>query len=242
MSDIINIPPNEFPKGQNNSIPLKDNLKARFTPNIPLNLNVKGDVNRVNPFLILKTHGIEFLQAEIYKGKIPITTPDESPIKRKSKLGTAIFSDLQFTDVNGIKHVPVDTALFGVYQAKNIIRTQIQGRDGRIKEYLGEDDFEINIKGVICGDNGAYPYEQVKNLLYFLRYNQSLGIVSKFLNEIFDIQEVVISDYRFEMDEGGYSYQKFEINCYSEKPVEILIQEAKADQLAVTNRDVRTLL
>lgn len=242
MSDII-IPPNNGLETPENKLPLLPNVKDRLHINSPLpNLNPRGDINKINPTLITKTFGIQFLTTEIYKGKIPINTPDEPPVKRKSKLGTAIFSDLQFSDIDGTVHVPIDTALFSVYQAKNIVRTQIQGRDGRIKEYLGEDDFEINIKGVICGENGKYPYDQVKNLIAFCRYGQSIGIVSKYLNEIFDIQEVVISDYRFEQEEGGYSYQKFELNCYSEKPVEILIQEAKTEQLTSANRTVRTLI
>lgn len=191
-------------------------------------LNTESVFNAANQAKItLKSFGIPMLQTEIYKGRIPIPTPDKSPFTRKTKLGTAIFSDLQFSEINGLKHIPVDCVLYNVNQAKNIVRTQILGRDGQIKEYVGLDDYEINIKGVICGDNGVYPWDQVINLVKFFRYDQSLGITSRFLNDLFDITEVVVKDFAFEQSEGSQSYQKFEVNLWSEKPLEILIQEGK---------------
>ncbi len=225
MNDL-NIPNNDPLKGQVQKIKLSDQVlrQNKFQLQIP---DPTATIKAANPALILKTFGVQFLQTELYKGRIPINAPDEAPITRKSQLGTSIFSDLQFVDIGGFKHTPVDCVLFNVFQAKNIVRTPIIGRDGQIKEYIGDDDFEINIKGVICGTNGHYPFEQVSNLVEFLRYKQSLGIISQYLNNIFDITEVVVKDYAFEQTEGSYSYQKFEINCWSERPVELLIKDAK---------------
>jgi hypothetical protein len=209
-------------------ITVKDTVLRQNTPPV-FHLDRPPGAGATNPKMILKTFGLDFARHELYKGRIPISTPDESPISRRSQLGSLIFSDLQFLPINGTSHIPVDIALFDVHQAKLITRTAIQGRKGgQIKEYNGEDDFEITIKGVICGSNGRYPIDQVKNLVQFCRYPQSLGIVSKYLNEVWDISEVVIYDYHFEMPEGSHSYQKFELQCWSDKPVEILIKEAKS--------------
>lgn len=189
--------------------------------------------NLPNIQLTIQSFAINAVQTAIYRAKIKTAIKDESPILRKSKLGTAIFSDLQFGDIfdeNGVLidiHRPVDTALFSVQQVKNVVRTNINGRDGTIKEYIGMGDYQINIKGVICGENGVYPSEDVENLMKFMIYGQSIPIDSKFLNEVFDIFEIVVLDYDIPQTEGGQSYQKFEINCVSEKPVEILIQEQK---------------
>ena len=185
--------------------------------------------------LIIKTFAMPNIQTNIYKGKIQGTEKDKSPIKRLSKLGTPIFSDLQFspTDLFGngeiIEHIPVDCVLFTVQQQKKIVRTDIAGRDGSIKEYIGESDFTINIKGIISSNkNGVYPQEDVDNLIAFLRYSQSLGINSAFLNDQFDIMEVVVTDFDIPQTEGEQqSQQRFEINCLSEKPVEVLISEAQ---------------
>lgn len=225
MDDRLHIN-NEPLKSHQQKITLKDQiLKQNAPPQISIDL--AAGIKSVNPRLIAETFGLSLLQTEIYKGRIPITTPDESPIARKSKLGTLIFSDLQFIDVGGERHLPVDTCLFDVHLPKNIVRTPIQGRDGQVKEYIGEDDCDITIRGVICGDNGNYPLFEVNSLLQFARYKQSLGVVSKYLNEVWDISEIVIYDIKFEQPEGSYSYQKFELMAWSDKPVEILIREAK---------------
>lgn len=227
----LNIPDNNI-KGSDSKIviPANDQVSNAVIPKLTIgNIDPFAAIKQANANLIISSFAFPFLQTEIYKGRIPVTQRDE-PL-RKSKFGTNIFSDLQFTSItsNGeeIIHIPVDTVLFNVQQTKNIVRTQIQGRDGAIKEYIGLDDYEINIKGVICGPNGVYPWDEVSNLVAFCRYDQSIGITSKYLNDLFDITEVVIKDYSFEQSEGSQSYQRFEINCWSEKPVEVLIQEAK---------------
>lgn len=219
---------NDPPQGSQ-KITLGNQIKYQNSPP-KVRIDPAAPIKSTNPQLLIKsTFGINFIATEIYKGRIPINDPDESPISRKSKLGTSIFSDLQFVEAGGVKHIPIDCALFDIHQPKQIVRTPIQGRKGgRIKEYIGEDDFDITIRGVICGDNGVYPLEAVKNLVRFCRYDQSLGIISQYLNEVWDISEIVIYDYRFEMPEGSQSYQKFEIQAWSDKPVEILIKEAKS--------------
>ena len=220
--------PNEPLKGSQQKIKLSDQVLRQNSPP-SLNIDPAAPIKATNPQLVIQTFGIQFAQTEIYKGRIPISTPDQSTIARKSKLGTSIFSDLQFITADGLdNHIPVDTALFDVHQAKLITRTAVQGRKrGRIKENNGEDDYEITIRGVICGDNGVYPFDHVKNLLDYCRYDQSLGIISRYLNELYDVNEIVIYDYSFEQPEGSQSYQKFELKCWSDEPVEILIQEAK---------------
>lgn len=190
-------------------------------------------MNLPNAQLTAQAFGLFAIQTAIYSSRIKVAAKDISPVIRRSSLGTAIFSDLQFGDIyddDGVLidvHRPIDTALFSVNQVKNVVRTAINGRDGTIKEFIGMGDYVINIKGVICGKNGAYPAEDVENLMKFLTYDQSIPVDSKFLNEIFDIFEIVIIDYDVPQEEGSQSYQRFEITCVSEKPVEILIQEQK---------------
>lgn len=185
------------------------------------------------PAIIIKTFAIPKGSTEIYKGKIQGQTPDQSKIKRLSKIGTKVFSDLQFSpaDVFGtgelFDHIPIDCVLFTVNQEKNIVETKVAGRSGSIKEYIGESDFEINIKGVLTSNKpGVEPIEQRENLVAFLRYQQSLGINSAFLNDVFGIFELVVMSYSMPQKEGEISQQEFEINCKSDKPVEVLITEA----------------
>ncbi len=192
-------------------------------------------ISGANPELIIKTFGLSALQTSIYKGKITPTVEDE-PLKTRFQnrtLSTPVFSDLQFDNIklaNGVEvtHIyPIETVLFSIQQSKNIVKTPINGRNGTIKEYVGMGDYSINIKGVIAGTRGRYPVEAVDNLMEFLTYNQSIKIYSKYLNERFNIDEIVILDFDLKQEEGRYSQQSFEINALSDYPVEILIQQQK---------------
>jgi hypothetical protein len=192
-------------------------------------IKIPGFPSPPNQELVIKTFGIQALNTQVYRGKISSVVRDEPSVKRKSSLGTAIFSDLQFESNDELgDHIPVDTVLFSVRRPKNVVITPISGRDGEITEIIGNGDYRINVKGVICGANGVYPYEAVKSLMDFLNYKQSLGIISKYLNEVFGISEVVIiGEPDIPQSEGSQSYQRFEFDMKAEQPVEILISQAQ---------------
>jgi nucleoside-diphosphate-sugar epimerase len=57
-----------------------------------------------------------------------------------------------------------ERALLKVTQDKNIITTKIMGKDGTIKEYIGLDDYKIQIEAFIYGYNGIYPYDASKSI------------------------------------------------------------------------------
>lgn len=156
-----------------------------------------------------------------YQSMPPVVQRD-TPI-RISQLGTPVMSDLSFGQVtiDGIRlpvFNPIDTVVFTIQQSKNIVKTAIQGRSGTIKEYIGNGDYQINIKGVICGDNGVYPYDDVANLQQYMDAPASLPIVSQFLQQ-FGIYEVVIESFTLGQREGFYSTQLFEISAVSDSPV-----------------------
>src|SRR5688572_7578109 len=130
--------------------------------------------------IIIKTFGLNLLKTEVYKAGMPANNETQAnygsiPIDKKSKLGTPIFSNIEFQElkyqplnVNKILRVPnisFDTVLFTVSQTKNIVKTAIQGRNGTVKQYISDGDYEITIRGIIDAPNGIYPKIQVENLI-----------------------------------------------------------------------------
>lgn len=149
----------------------------------------------------------------------------------KSTLGTAVLTDIQFTgntwkdnygNTQSFNTLKFETILVSVNQSKNIVTTDIQGRDGTVKEYIGLGDYSINISGIITGANGHYPLDEVKNLKRMLDANIAINVVSWYLQNL-DIDNLVIKDYEIGQDLGGYSYQRFTISALSDTPQEIAI-------------------
>lgn len=165
-----------------------------------------------------------------YEGKISQLT-EKDKVLYKSSLGTPVFTDLTFEEVRyelpdgTIRRVPtivLQTVLITVSQSKNIISTQIQGRDGTVKEYIGMGDYEVTINGIITGANQHYPIDVVYSLKQMLDAPVALQAVSWYLQNL-DIYNLVVKDYAFDQEPGGYSKQNFTINCLSDLPIELLI-------------------
>lgn len=171
-----------------------------------------------------------------------------------SSLGTPIYTDLtlmglSYTDnlsqkvielpndrfrngvgsVTGSAHgggfyMNIETVLITVEQPIRVIKTEIQGRNGTVKEYIGADDSRITINGVITSKNGVYPREETKRLKAWLDAPVAKGIVAWWLDNL-GISSIVIENYSIPQTEGYYSQQFFSIQAVSDLPVELKITQ-----------------
>ena len=146
-----------------------------------------------------------------------------------SKLGTVVYSNVIFNagkilDTNGVivdtwDDFRIDDVLLVISQSKKIITTEIQGRDGTVKEYIGMDDFQVQITGRLNGSYNVNPKELTKQLKKILSAGQPLEITSWYLQNL-DITDIVVKDFNFGQTEGEYSTLYFTINALSEKRFE----------------------
>ena len=146
-------------------------------------------------------------------------------------LGNPVYTNLEiqagkYRDEEGrevtFDSIRLDTVLLTISQSKNIITTQIQGRNGTVKEYIGMGDYNISIQGIITGTNGVYPIDAVSNLKKILVASVPLAVNSWYLQNL-DIDSVVVNDFTLNQVAGGYSYQPFVITCLSDKPIELIL-------------------
>jgi len=147
-----------------------------------------------------------------------------------AQLGNPVFSDFQTSSFNyttlskntvSVPAIKIEEVLYTVQFPKRIVQTEINGRDGSVKEYISTGDAQVNIKGTIYGPNGTYPENDVMALFTLCRAPVSFVINSWYLNN-FNITNLVITDYSIPQEAGGFSYQNFELNCLSDVPVELL--------------------
>jgi len=170
-------------------------------------------------------------QRNDFMGKVTVATPDVSPLTL-SPLGTPVMQDITFgsvtyTDFTTGKQITTKATnfiniLLNVTQAKKIICTEIQGRDGTVKEYIGLDDFEITINGFIVGTNGHNPTDEVIALKNMLIARVTIPVVCTYLNNL-GIFNVVIKEFTLDQDAGGYCRQSFTISALSDADVVLQI-------------------
>lgn len=118
--------------------------------------------------------------------------------------------------------ITLDTVLIDVTLTKNIVTTQLNGRNGTVKEYIADDDFKVTLRGALVNAKGtAYPEAQVKQLMKILKAPVTLTVTSDYLT-LYGIYSLVVTDYNLPQREGYTNTQLFDISCLSDNPVELV--------------------
>lgn len=183
---------------------------------------------------------VPFIQVNPLKTDIPTKSEDftinnsvsPDPGLYTSKLGTLVYANIEFmagqyeTEIQGVVNtfdsVICEAVLINVVQAKRIIRTEIQGRNGSVKEYIGLDDYEVTISGVIVGANYTRPVEEINNLKKIIDAPIAIDVACAYLQAL-GIDQIVINNCQWSQDAGSYAYQTFSISAYSDVPQELRI-------------------
>lgn len=214
-------------------------LDNRIPLNIPNFLTDKLGYNIPHP--TLSQIALDILP--IYKiSPILVQNEFDTPVdKRKSSLNTVIMDSLnltvygkdigsdEFSFVNGVKkrnkiQLTFDDVLIDVVQTKNIVKTEIAGNNGTVKEFIGFSDYEISIHGRMTGTYMKKPDEIFLTLHKYLQVNKTIECSSKFLINL-GITNMIVTNFEFPQVEGEYSTQYFTINGISDlKPEETFIK------------------
>lgn len=197
----------------------------------------------LDPEIVLKGFGLQALRAKFYGAEFEAEEEDENAPDLTSYLGTPVFANLVFipgsyVDNKGnevsygeilkndetAENFQVNTVLIDVSQSKQIIKTNIQGVAGTVKEYISKGDYQITIRGALVSESAQrYPQEQVQQLREYLEVEAAVGVASRFLNDIFNVDEIVVEGFRFPQQEGYQNVQLFEITAISDEPVELSV-------------------
>lgn len=144
---------------------------------------------------------------------------------------------LEYTDISKTPHQKTqftfNECLISLNLPKNIVTTALQGRNGTIKEYVADDDYQITLDAAVDSYIGnednenrfAYPKDKVSELVKILRMPVELIIVSEFLS-MFDIKTVVVKDFGI-MQETHSNRQSIQIQMLSDEPYEIKLKNDK---------------
>ncbi len=150
------------------------------------------------------------------------TYPDD--IQKMSMLGTPVFSDVVLVSPDGKLIVEQDAVLCEVTQKKRIVKTNIVGRNGSVKEYINEDDYAVNLKGVLLSDKPDTVPDQLSELYKIVSINDSVAVVSPFL-DVFDIHNIVIESLKINQIEGKLNVISFDITSVSDVELSILVND-----------------
>ena len=166
-----------------------------------------------------------------FDGKINYASVKD-PELYKSSLGTPVVIDLTFeqatyTDYNTNKKITTDAVklecvLCTVSRPAIIVKTNINQRNGTVKEYIGKDDHQVSISGIIVGGNGQFPEDQIIALRRIADAPVPIPVTSRYLN-LLGVYNIVIEDFNAPQEPGGISRLNFSINAVSDEPLQLQI-------------------
>lgn len=166
---------------------------------------------------------------------------EQESFDKTSLFGTPVFSNFEikageYTDLEGnviqFEGIRIDNIMFDVAQERNIVRTQISGRNGTIKQFISDGDLVINCSGELTGrtiqENSGFslswligaPEEEVRKLKAIASVPREIEVISEFL-DFFNVTTVVISQPSFSQKEGSREGILFQMQMYSDTPIEL---------------------
>lgn len=113
--------------------------------------------------------------------------------------------------------------LFSFRRAKNIIRTNVLGSDGTVKEIFGFDDWVIDVKGLCLDTPEKTAREQLKELLAFKQIADAIEIEGA-LFEALNITRVCITDWQSEVPQGKEGVIAFQCSMISDGDLEFQLK------------------
>ncbi len=195
--------------------------------------------------------GLGLLKGQILKNTLQFFQPHNPVVKNKiafanngsntmpvlgyNALNFPVYSNLIIagdnnTDNNGKvirqwNDIRLDAVIMEISMAKNLVKTDIQGRDNTVIEVVSQRSHTVHVYGRILADTpGVYPQSSVVELLTALQSNKALRVTSWFL-AMAGIYNIVVDPASIRQEEGGQEYQKFEFDGIADRPVILKIKK-----------------
>lgn len=115
------------------------------------------------------------------------------------------------------KSLILETIFINVDRTKNIVKNQVMGLNGTVKEFVNSGDYVIRLTGTISSDSKwLYPEEEMIDFIDLCNVEDSISISNDYLNKIFQVDSIVIESFSFAQSEKFSNIIAYTINCISD--------------------------
>ena len=121
------------------------------------------------------------------------------------------------------KELLLESAVIEFNRTKNIVVTEVQGRDESVDEWINNGSYQMNVSGILCDNTGQYPRAQVKSLAEFLNLNVPIAVTNEIM-QLLGIYEIVILSDSFAKT-PYINCQPYSFSAKSSKPLPLVIND-----------------
>jgi len=127
---------------------------------------------------------------------------------------TGLYEESGFVNDTFNKTFTLEDPIITISRPRKILQTSVNGLDGDIVEIISDGTYYINIVGTVSGAKfWDYNDENIKDLQVVTKYKETLIVDSPYLNNIFNISGVVITDHKVAQSSEFTNITAIEINC-----------------------------
>ena len=194
---------------------------------VPVSKPILGEPQGYQDSKVSATEPIEFQN---------IKTLEIDVSSLKSSLGTQVLSPITFlggsykerldngqitnSDYDEFMLPPTSTVEVGFL--KTVVKTPLRGGRGTFKEMIGEADARVRIRGILLGEDSKRPEQGIRSLYELNKVPSELSVVCDYLSWL-GIDYLVIESLNFPDLQGKPNMQPFELNCISDKPIQLIL-------------------
>lgn len=155
-----------------------------------------------------------------YPNEMP--TVDVVDAVATSYFGTPIFETLAF-NLESELFTFEDAPLIDVTLPKHIVKSQVAGRNGTVKEYIAQGDYMVRVRGLLVNhDAEELPYDKIEVLHRIAKMDKAINVQSSFLNKL-SIHNLVIAKVEYPSNERFTNVQPYVLECISDEPIELTL-------------------
>lgn len=131
-------------------------------------------------------------------------------------LGLPIFQKVVFKQ-SGKEPLFLGDTLVSFSLSRTIVKTQVNGLDGTIKEFISNNDYKVNIKGFLVSDNPyKAPEKQIRAFRQWFAETKRQIQVEGRMFDVLRISSIVVEDFDLPKLPGYVGLQPYEINALSD--------------------------
>lgn len=144
-----------------------------------------------------------------------------APLRKRNALGQIYFLPVEIKYKGGKCELP--NACISFQGKKNIKETPLAGRNGKVKELVSIEDYEITISGAYLEKD--FPEEGLQELEKLYRLNESVQLICA-LTDIFlsKGENVVIKSISIPAETGTDIMQRYSLTLVSDKNFELIVE------------------
>jgi hypothetical protein len=144
---------------------------------------------------------------------------------------TGLYNESGFINDTFNKTFLLEDPIITISRPRKIVQTSVNGLDGDIVEIISDGTYYINIVGTVAGSKfWDYNNELIIDLEVVAKYKETLNVINPYLNDIFSISGVVITDHKVAQSSEFTNIIAIEINC-----VAILNEDIFYNEIIETN-------